>query len=93
MLVTFNDVSFKYTDKVLLNKVNFTINETDKIGLLGVNGTGKSTLLKLLVGSLDATSGIIYKKNGLKISYLAQDTPFISNNTILEEIKRITKTK
>ena len=93
MLVTFNDVSFKYTDKVLLNKVNFTINETDKIGLLGVNGTGKSTLLKLLVGTLEASSGIIYKKNGLKISYLAQDTPFISNNTILEEIKRITKTK
>lgn len=93
MLVTFNDVSFKYIDKVLLNKVNFTINETDKIGLLGINGTGKSTLLKLLVGELEATTGIIYKKNNIKIAYLAQDTPFVLENTILEEIARITKTK
>lgn len=93
MLVTFNDVSFKYIDKVLLNKVNFTINETDKIGLLGVNGTGKSTLLKLLVNELEPTSGIIYKKNNIKIAYLPQDTNFVLENTILEEIARITKTK
>ncbi len=93
MLVTFNDVSFKYIDKILLNKVNFTINETDKIGLLGVNGTGKSTLLKLLVNELEPTSGIIYKKNNIKIAYLPQETSFVLENTILEEIARITKTK
>lgn len=93
MLVTFNNVSFKYVDKVLLNKVNFTINETDKIGLLGINGTGKSTLLKLIVGKLDANEGIIYKKNNIKIAYLAQDEAFILENTILEEIARLTKTK
>ena len=86
MLVTFNDVSFKYIDKILLNKVNFTINETDKIGLLGVNGTGKSTLLKLLVNELEPTSGIIYKKNNIKIAYLPQETSFVLENTILEEI-------
>ena len=93
MLVTFNDVSFKYVDKILLNKVNFTINETDKIGLLGINGTGKSTLLKLIVSELEPTNGIIYKKNNIKIAYLPQDTPFVLENTILEEIARITKTK
>ena len=93
MLVTFNDVSFKYVDKILLNKVNFTINETDKIGLLGINGTGKSTLLKLIVSELEPTTGIIYKKNNIKIAYLPQDTPFVLENTILEEIARITKTK
>ncbi len=93
MLVTFNNVSFKYVDKVLLNKVNFTINETDKIGLLGINGTGKSTLLKLIVGKLEANEGIIYKKNNIKIAYLAQDEAFILENTILEEIARLTKTK
>lgn len=93
MLVTFNNVSFKYVDKVLLNKVNFTINETDKIGLLGINGTGKSTLLKLIVGKLEASEGIIYKKNNIKIAYLAQDEAFILENTILEEIARLTKTK
>jgi ATP-binding cassette subfamily F protein uup len=93
MLITFNNVSFKYIDKVLLNNVNFTINETDKIGLLGVNGVGKSTLLKLLVSELEPTSGIIYKKNNIKIAYLPQETNFVLGNTILEEIQRITKTK
>lgn len=93
MLITFNNVSFKYIDKVLLNNVNFTINETDKIGLLGVNGVGKSTLLKLLVSELEPTSGIIYKKNNIKIAYLPQETNFVLENTILDEIKRITKTK
>ena len=93
MLITFNNVSFKYIDKVLLNNVNFTINETDKIGLLGVNGVGKSTLLKLLVSELEPTSGIIYKKNNIKIAYLPQETNFVLENTILEEIQRITKTK
>lgn len=93
MLITFNNVSFKYIDKVLLNNVNFTINEIDKIGLLGVNGVGKSTLLKLLVSELEPTSGIIYKKNNIKIAYLPQETNFVLENTILEEIQRITKTK
>lgn len=93
MLVTFNDVSFKYVDKILLNKVNFTINETDKIGLVGINGTGKSTLLKLLVGELEPTNGIIYRKNNIKIAYLPQDTKFIETNTVLQEIERLTKTK
>lgn len=93
MLVTFNNVSFKYVDKELLNNVSFTINETDKIGLLGINGTGKSTLLKLIVGELEPNEGIIYKKNNLKVAYLAQDDKFVLENTILEEIARITKTK
>ena len=69
MLVTFNNVSFKYVDKELLNNVSFTINETDKIGLLGINGTGKSTLLKLIVCELEPNEGIIYKKNNLKVAY------------------------
>lgn len=93
MLVTFNDVSFKYIDKIILNKVNFTINETDKIGLVGINGTGKSTLLKLLVGELEPTEGIIYRKNNIKIAYLPQNTKFIETNTVLQEIERLTKTK
>ena len=50
MLVTLKDVNKKYIDKVLLNNVNLSIEENDKIGILGINGAGKSTLLKILVG-------------------------------------------
>lgn len=93
MLVTFNNVTFKYIDNELVKNVSFTINETDKIGLVGVNGAGKSTLLKLITGEIEPIKGKILKKNDLKISYLKQDTLFIESNTILDEIKRLTLTK
>ena len=57
MLITFNDVTIKYVDKTILNKASFTINETDKIGVVGINGTGKSTLLKVVAGVMKPTKG------------------------------------
>ena len=65
MLITFNDVTIKYVDKNILNKASFTINDTDKIGVVGVNGTGKSTLLKAIMDIVPLDDGIIYKKSGL----------------------------
>lgn len=47
MLVTLNEVTVSYTDKKILDNVSFSINDNDKIGIVGINGTGKSTLLKL----------------------------------------------
>lgn len=85
MLVTFNDVTIKYVDKVVLNKASFTINDTDKIGIVGINGTGKSTLLKAIVDNIPINDGIIYKKSGIKISYLPQEPSFDDNKTILDE--------
>lgn len=84
MLVTFNDVTIKYVDKVVLNKASFTINDTDKIGIVGINGTGKSTLLKAIVDNIPINDGIIYKKSGIKISYLPQEPSFDDNKTILD---------
>lgn len=91
MLITFNDVTLSYTDRNVLNNVSFTINDNSKVGIIGINGAGKSTIIKLMVGVLEATSGIIYRKNDLKIGYLSQDAKFIDGNTIFEEIKRLSK--
>lgn len=91
MLITFNDVTIKYVDKNILNKASFTINDTDKIGVVGVNGTGKSTLLKAIMNIVPLDDGIIYKKSGLKISYLPQEPSFNENNSILEEALYLSK--
>ena len=91
MLITFNDVTIKYVDKNILNKASFTINDTDKIGVVGVNGTGKSTLLKAIMNIIPLDEGIIYKKSGLKISYLPQEPLFNEEHSILEEALYLSK--
>lgn len=91
MLVTFNNVSLQYIDKSILKDVSFTINDNAKIGVVGMNGAGKSTILKLIVGELTPSSGVIYRKNDLKIGYLPQDVLLENNNTILEETRRLSK--
>lgn len=89
MLVTFHNVSVKYLDKIILNKVSFAINENDKIGIVGVNGVGKSTLLKAIYFNDVIDDGKIYKKNNLKIAYLEQEPSFDINKTILNEALRL----
>ncbi len=91
MLITFNNVSLQYTDKNILKDVSFTINDGAKIGVVGMNGAGKSTILKLIVGELTPSNGIIYRKNDLKIGYLPQDVHLNKDATILEEARRLSK--
>ncbi len=73
MVIDFKNVSFKYTDKPILNNVNFTLTENDKVGLVGINGTGKSTILKLITGEEKPKSGEIIISGNTIISYLDQD--------------------
>ena len=68
MLVTLNEVTVSYTDKKILDNVSFSINDNDKIGIVGINGTGKSTLLKTILGEVYIKSGEIFRKSGLKIA-------------------------
>lgn len=65
-------LSKSYTLKKLLTDVTIYIGEHDRIGVVGVNGTGKSTLLKLLAGMEEPDGGVVMRKNGLRVSYLPQ---------------------
>ena len=67
MLVNAFNITIKYLDKTLFKDASFVINDTDKIGLLGINGAGKSTLIKAIIGEAELDSGIISKKKDFKI--------------------------
>lgn len=84
MVITFDHVSFKYIDRKILDQVSFSITDTDKVGVVGINGTGKTTLLKLMIGEEQPKSGTIIKSGGMRINYLPQ-TPHFPNGTILLE--------
>ena len=86
MLIDAKNVSFGYLDETLFESVDFCINEGEKIGLIGGNGEGKTTLLKLILGSLTPTTGTLFVKNGAKIGYLAQSGGYDGSNSVLEEM-------
>ena len=65
-------VTKAYTLKKLLTDVTLYIGEHDRIGVVGINGTGKSTLLKILAGIEEPDSGTVMRKNGLRVSFLPQ---------------------
>ena len=75
----------------ILENICFTVNEGDKIGIIGVNGTGKTTLMKIISGEYGYDDGDIYTSKDCEIGYLQQNTNFLSNNTILEEVLEVFK--
>lgn len=88
MVITFKDVSFRYTDKNLLDKVSFSITDQDKTGLVGLNGTGKSTLIKLIEDEIRPQSGEIIKSGNMIISYLEQEPDIPLNAKILDYVMK-----
>ena len=66
--------------------MSFFLNEGDKVGIIGINGTGKSTLLKILAGAEEADSGDIIRTNGIRISYLPQIPEFGESGSVLEQV-------
>lgn len=72
-MIALNDITFEFGARALYDDANWHIKPGEKIGLIGANGTGKTTLLKLLVGDYTPTSGTISKSKDLKIGYLNQD--------------------
>lgn len=85
-LMTLENISKNYSEKPLLNNISLGINSGEKIGLIGVNGTGKSTLLKIIVGDEVSDSGTIIKTNGLRIKYLPQNPDYDENSNVLEQV-------
>ncbi len=84
MFITIDKLSKKFYDQIIFEEANYVIQNRDKIGVIGVNGTGKSTLLKMIAKLEDIDSGTINYKKGLKISYLSQSQDFAPEKTIYE---------
>lgn len=89
MLISFENVAFGYGDNLIFSGVEFAVNEGERIGLIGANGEGKTTLLKLIVGELMPDSGKINIKNGARLGYLAQNGGYSSGNTVYEEMMEV----
>lgn len=85
-LLTIKDMCKAYTDKVLFDHVDFSINENEKIGVIGINGTGKSTLLKIVAGLDKPDNGSVVKGNNVHIRYLPQNPEFTPGSTIYEYV-------
>lgn len=83
-ILTAESVSKSYSEKILFDGVTLGIDEGDKICLIGINGTGKSTLLKILAGLETPDTGTITSQNHLKIEYLPQSPVFDRDVTVLE---------
>ena len=80
------DISKAYTDKVLLDHVDFGIDTGARIGIIGINGTGKSTLLRLIAGKEEPGSGNIVMGNHVVIGYLPQNPDFSQDMTLYEYV-------
>ena len=85
ILLTGEKIKKSYTEKPFLESVNFTINEGDKIGLIGVNGTGKSTLIKITAGQVEPEGGRLIRSKELRIGYLPQNPPYEDSLDILAQ--------
>ena len=81
-LITLDNISLRFAEKVILDEINATIHKGDKIGLIGRNGEGKSTLLKLLAGLISADDGDLKIQNRTTISYLEQQPPEDNSDTL-----------
>ena len=88
MLLQAENLSINFGDRQLLDNVNFYLDDGDKVGVIGINGTGKSTFLKVLAGVTEADGGKIVRNPNVQISYLSQNDPMSDDDTILEHIFR-----
>ena len=86
VIMTLEGIGITLGDTVLFHDVTQGIDEYDRIGVIGINGTGKSTLLAIIAGVLEADEGNIIKRSGLKISYLPQSPVFDPEKSVLDNV-------
>ncbi|MCR4755498.1 MAG: ABC-F family ATP-binding cassette domain-containing protein [Lachnospiraceae bacterium] len=107
MILSVNNVSKSYNDEIILNDVNFHLNEHDKCALIGINGCGKTTLINVIIGKLvtsnitgcaiyssygiESDSGVVSLSKGASVGYLPQNAILESDNTIYEEVLKVKK--
>ena len=86
MLLTAEHLSIDFGGRRLLDDVNFYLNEGDKTGIIGINGTGKSTFLKVLAGAIEADQGTVSRNPNVQVSFLSQNPEMDDNATVLEQV-------
>lgn len=82
-LITAEHLTQSYTERLLLNDTSFHLNEDEKVGIIGINGTGKSTLLKILAGKIEPDEGTITMGRNLRIAFLDQKPEFKEGQSVL----------
>lgn len=87
-LVTIEHLTKSYTERLLFDDTSFSIQEGEKIGLIGINGTGKSTLLKIVAGLAEPDEGTVVRRRNLYIRYLPQIPEFTKGDSVLDAIVR-----
>lgn len=86
IVLSCNDISKAYVVDNIIENISFTLNDNEKVGLIGLNGAGKTTLFNILTGTLDHDNGIIFKAKGKKLGYLKQNTHIESSDSIMDEM-------
>ena len=86
MLLSAEHLSINFGSRQLLDNVNFYLNEGDKTGIIGINGTGKSTFLKVLAGVTEPDQGVALRNPNVQISYLPQNPSMNDEATVLEQV-------
>ena len=87
-LITIEHLTKSYTERLLFDDTAFSINEGEKVGLIGINGTGKSTLLKIVAGLEEPDDGSVVRRRNLYVRYLPQIPVFTAGDTVLDAIVR-----
>lgn len=89
IVLSCNDVSKAYVVENVIENISFTVNDNEKVGLIGLNGAGKTTLFNILTENLEPDSGDVFKARGKKLGYLKQNTNIESNKSIMDEMLTI----
>ena len=87
-IINVENITKSYTGRKLFSKASFYVQENEKIGIIGINGTGKSTLLKIIAGVEEPDEGQVVKGRGIELAYLAQTPLYYENENVLEYVMR-----
>ena len=87
-ILTAKGISKTFTDRKLLEEADFSLEDTDKVGIVGINGTGKSTLLRVLAGTEEPDEGEVIKGNRICIRFLPQNPEYPSGMTVYEYMQK-----
>ena len=85
-IINVENITKSYTGRKLFSKASFYVQENEKIGIIGINGTGKSTLLKIVAGDEEPDEGTVTTANHIVINYLPQNPEFDPDETALEHV-------